>query len=183
MNYDPKNKPIAGSRDRTELGMISTNSLDSMTTGLDLLSRAHFGHENVVMNHPGWIIPELFFLSLGRHPFEGLRVNGALMIELIGFRGRRRGIAVLRARDVQIEDDVSGRIGLRLLITINVLIDADHLRQWHFEESRINFKGQEAQAMTENLVLDDARVLIEVDLLEGHCWHLNPIFLSKNYEK
>lgn len=76
-----------------------------MAASLDFLSRAEFGDEDIVGDHPRHRpLVVIVFLIADRNPFESTRVDGAVVVELLGIGGGRDSVAVLGAGDLENED-------------------------------------------------------------------------------
>ena len=47
-----------------------------------------------------------------------------------------------------------------------------------FEQSGVDLDGNEPESVSQDLVLDDGRVVVDEDLVDGHCWHLHKTHIS-----
>eukprot|EP00968_Pinguiococcus_pyrenoidosus_P000501 scaffold31_cov263-Pinguiococcus_pyrenoidosus.AAC.7 len=145
--------------------MILPHALLAVHLRHDALAGPQLGDENVVMH--GLHLPESLQLVPLRHPLEAVTVHVARVRRIRVAAPARVALVLLvllGSRPAQHVHTKHRGVGVRH----GVLVAAVHLRQ----VVRVQLDGHEAQAVRQHLVVDDAGVIQDVHLLDGHGRHL-----------
>lgn len=165
-DVDERQQAVRGGGDGRELGVVGADALMHVRHELDLLARPQLRDEDVRVHGRDGLVPgkDLGLLADGQEP-EVRRVDVGVVEELARVLLARLGVGPARALDVELDLDriVVHAVLERVLVRAGLLVPLHELVQ----PVLAALERDEPQPVAENLVLDDARVIVHPDVLDG----------------
>ena len=158
-NRDGRHQAVRGRGNGRELGVVGSDALVHMHRQVDLLAGPHLGDEDIrVARADGVRARKVLGLAALGHELDVLGVHVGVAVELLGVLAVRRHGLVVLALDLELElDRVVVARRLALLVPLEEVVQA----------LLAAGEGDQAQTMTEHLVLDHRGVVPHEDVLDG----------------
>ena len=161
-----RHEAVRGGGDGRELGVVGADALVHVHGQVDGLVGAQLGDEDVrVDGGDGVVTAKVLDLVADGLKDYVARVDVGVVVGLVGVVLVGRGVPVDGAGDVEREADrvPVEAVGVGVLAVVGLLVPLEVVVQ----ALTATLEGDEAQAVGEDLVLDDRRVVLDVDILNG----------------
>lgn len=167
LNLNIRKETVRGGRNGREFGVVGTDTLDTMHFHLDLLTGPHLGDQNVgVHGADGPVINEKLLLTTDGVEGDVFSIDMGMVVQLARVLLIVIGVGVLGALDVEVQNNgviITGAFGAGALLIIRWLAEPVH----PVDALHRALEGDQTQALSHYLILDDGGVIVNEDVFNG----------------